>query len=75
MKTLKYEEVYMYECGEMIEARGRIGHYLEEIYNRKRLHSALGYVPLAEFEQSLLSANTLTGCANFGVHYRFNRLL
>jgi putative transposase len=58
IRTLKYEEVYMYEYEDMAEARERIGHFLEEVYNRKRLHSALGYVPLAEFEQSLLSANT-----------------
>jgi putative transposase len=58
MRTLKYEEVYMYEYEDMAETRERIGHFLEEVYNRKRLHSALGYVPPAEFEQSLLSANT-----------------
>ena len=57
MRTLKYEEVYMYEYEDMTEARERIGHFLEEVYNRKRLHSALGYVPPAEFEQSLLSAD------------------
>jgi putative transposase len=58
MRTLKYEEVYMYEYEDMTEARERIGHFLEEVYNGKRLHSALGYVPPVEFEQSLLSANT-----------------
>jgi len=58
MRTLKYEEVYLFEYEVMTEAQQRIGHFLEEVYNRKRLHSALGYVPPVEFEQALLSANT-----------------
>jgi putative transposase len=54
IKTLKVEEVYMYEYENIGEAYSRIGHFLDEVYNQKRLHSALGYVPPAEFEQSLL---------------------
>lgn len=54
MKTLKMEEVYLYEYESMAEARSRIGYFLEAVYNQKRLHSALGYVPPAEFEQSFL---------------------
>ncbi len=53
MKTLKFEEVYLYEYEDLCEARARIGHFLEEVYNQKRLHSALGYLPPAEFEQAL----------------------
>ena len=44
----------MYEYENIGEAYDRIGRFLEEVYNQKRLHSALGYVPPAEFEQSLL---------------------
>jgi transposase InsO family protein len=51
MKTLKYEEVYLREYETMAEARASISHFLEEVYNQKRLHSALGYVPPVEFEQ------------------------
>ena len=54
IKTLKMEEVYMYEYENIGEAYDRIGHFLEVVYNQKRLHSALGYVPPAEFEQALL---------------------
>ncbi len=53
MKTLKYEEVYRSEYRDLAEARTSIGQFLEKIYNRKRLHSALGYVPPAEFEAHL----------------------
>lgn len=56
MKTLKLEEVSLYEYEDLFEARTRIGHFLEDVYNQKRLHSALGYLPPAEFEQSLLHA-------------------
>ena len=55
MKTLKYEEVYRSEYRDLAEARSSIGQFLERIYNRKRLHSALGYVPPVEFE-ALLAA-------------------
>lgn len=51
IRTLKYEEVYLCEYEDIAEARASIGHFIEEVYNRKRLHSALGYVPPAEFEQ------------------------
>jgi putative transposase len=53
MKTLKYEEVYLFEYETMAEARARISHFLEEEYNQKRLHSAIGYLPPAEYEQQL----------------------
>jgi putative transposase len=50
MKTLKYEEVYRNEYRDLREARASISQFLEVVYNRKRLHSALGYLPPAEFE-------------------------
>jgi transposase InsO family protein len=56
MKTLKYEEVYRQEYRDMADARRSIQQFLEKIYNSKRLHSALGYVPPAEFERSLLAS-------------------
>ena len=52
MKTLKYEEVYRNEYADLAEAAASIGDFIEKIYNRQRLHSALGYQPPAEFEQA-----------------------
>jgi putative transposase len=52
MKTLKYEEVLRNEYRDLAEARSSIREFLEKIYNQKRLHSALGYLPPAEFERN-----------------------
>ena len=52
MKTLKYEEVYRSEYRDLTDAYAQIGEFLECVYNQHRLHSALGYVPPAEFEQN-----------------------
>lgn len=54
MKTLKCEEVYRSEYRDLADAYARIGEFLEEIYNQKRLHSALDYRSPAAFERSLL---------------------
>ena len=55
IKTLKYEEVYRTEYRDLAEARASIGVFLEKVYNQKRLHSALGYLPPLEFERGLLA--------------------
>jgi transposase InsO family protein len=53
MKTLKYEEVLRNEYRDLPEARASIVEFLEKVYNQKRLHSALGYMPPVEFEAQL----------------------
>ncbi len=53
MQTLKSEEVYRQEYRDMAEARASIAQFIDEVYNQKRLHSALGYRPPIEFEQGL----------------------
>jgi len=57
MKTLKYEEVLRNEYRDLAEARASIVEFIEKAYNQKRLHSALGYVPPAEFEAHLIIQN------------------
>jgi transposase InsO family protein len=50
MKTLKYEQVDGTKYRDVDQARRSIGSFIEDVYNRHRLHSALGYRPPAEFE-------------------------
>jgi len=53
MKTLKQEEVYRTEYRDLNDARRRIGRFLDQVYNQKRLHSALGYLSPAAFERAV----------------------
>ena len=58
IKTIKYDEVYMTEYESFIDAYNNIGQFIEEVYNKKRLHSGIGYLPPAEFEQQVLKEVT-----------------
>ena len=49
-KTLKQEEVYLKEYDSFTDAEQNLTDFIEKVYNEKRLHSSLGYVPPAEFE-------------------------
>jgi transposase InsO family protein len=53
MKTLKSEEVHLWEYRTMEDVQKRIPYFIEDVYNHKRLHSAIGYRPPCEFELML----------------------
>lgn len=61
MKTLKREEIYANDYLDLDHLRTNIEAFIEQYYNRCRLHSALGYKPPTEFEQQLESATTSAG--------------
>ena len=58
MRTLKTEEVDCNEYATLAEAQSEIGGFIETVYNRKRLHSALAYVSPVAFEQALAARQT-----------------
>jgi putative transposase len=56
MKTLKREEIYANTYRDLEDLHANVEDFIEQYYNRGRLHSALGYLPPEEFEQSLVPA-------------------
>jgi putative transposase len=59
MKTIKTEEVYLWEYQTLEDVLTRIPYFIEDVYNQKRLHASLGYMPPSEFEAR---SKTLTPC-------------
>lgn len=64
MKTLKCEEVYRQEYRDLPDALRSLRRFIEKVYNEKRLHSALGYLPPAEFETNLVVNNSCKEAAS-----------
>jgi putative transposase len=57
-RTLKYEQVYRNEYDTLEQARRDIGPFLDRIYNRERIHSALDYRTPVEFEAAAMAGAT-----------------
>ena len=60
-KTLKYEEVHLANYESYDDVAQRVPHFIEEVYNRKRLHSALGYLPPEEYEMTIQPTTNTAG--------------
>jgi transposase InsO family protein len=54
MRTIREDEIDLSEYRDFADSYGQLGRFLDDVYNRKRIHSALGYLPPAEFEQRWL---------------------
>ena len=57
IKTLKNEEVYLWEYQTLEDVQIRLPFFIQQVYNRKRLHSSLGYRPPVEFEEMFSTQN------------------
>ena len=55
IRTLKEEEVHLNDYDNISEVESRIGYFIEQVYNQKRPHSALGYLTPIEFQRKNLS--------------------
>ena len=62
MRTIKEEEVNLSEYRDFYDARRRIGAFLEDVYQHKRIHSALGYLTPAEYEAQWRARNPSHRC-------------
>jgi putative transposase len=59
--TLKYKEVNLCEYETIVDVRTGVSHFIEKVYNQKRLHSALGLRPPDEYEEILIEKTGRAG--------------
>lgn len=64
IRTLKEEEVALSDYHSFAEARQQIGHFIDEVYRTKRIHSSLGYLTPAEFETRYQNETARRGTPN-----------
>ncbi len=69
LKTLKREEIYANKYEDLEHLRANIEEFIEEYYNRQRLHSALGYRPPEEFEQQTECPNSAADSRSATMHF------
>ena len=67
MKTLKSEEVYLWDYSTFEDTQKRIPYFIDAVYNQKRLHSSLGYLPPDEFEAELFEKEQKFGPCQFSL--------
>ncbi len=63
MKTVKTEEVYLWEYRTLEDVQRRLPYFIEDVYNRKRLHASLDYAPPVEYEAMLINQNPKAPCS------------
>ena len=59
IRTIKEEEVYLNEYTDFTMAYQSIGHFIDVVYQTKRIHSSLGYIPPAEFESAYFASHVV----------------
>jgi putative transposase len=55
MRTIKDDDVDLSEYEDFTDAWRQLGRFLDDVYNRKRIHSALGYLTPSEFEEQWIA--------------------
>ena len=72
MKTLKREEIYANQYNDLVHLRSHIEEFIDQYYNRQRLHSALAYRSPEEFEQQTRHSDTMTQFRCPSVEFAFS---